>query len=162
MVTFDALRSVKDQVCRLVHLKSWRIFRHADYSPNRMRSLTKAVLTLERHCWRSSAQLKRASPGRTVRGSPCAVAVQREASHLGLACGVQGVGDSFSDPHRGLDHSLAFVAGVEVGAGADRRVQLREDEGGGFRNDLGRAPLLPEPVDLLAQLVQRELIKPVV
>ncbi|MFJ2008611.1 transposase family protein, partial [Streptomyces chartreusis] len=31
-------------------LKSWRIFRRARCSPNRLTSMTKAVLTLESHC----------------------------------------------------------------------------------------------------------------
>ncbi len=33
----------------VARLKSWRIFRHARCSPNRMTSIAKAVLTLERH-----------------------------------------------------------------------------------------------------------------
>ncbi|PWG08655.1 IS5/IS1182 family transposase, partial [Streptomyces sp. V2] len=33
----------------IARLKSWRIFRRARCSPNRMTSITKAVLTLERH-----------------------------------------------------------------------------------------------------------------
>jgi hypothetical protein len=33
----------------IARLKCWRIFRHARCSPNRMTSITKAVLTLERH-----------------------------------------------------------------------------------------------------------------
>ena len=34
----------------VARLKSWRIFRRARCSPNRMTSIAKAVLTLERHC----------------------------------------------------------------------------------------------------------------
>ncbi len=33
----------------IARLKSWRIFRRARYSPNRMTSIATAVLTLERH-----------------------------------------------------------------------------------------------------------------
>ena len=33
----------------IAHLKSWRIFRHARCGPNRMTSIGRAVLTLERH-----------------------------------------------------------------------------------------------------------------
>jgi hypothetical protein len=33
----------------IAHLKSWRIFQHSRCSPNRMTSITRAVLTLERH-----------------------------------------------------------------------------------------------------------------
>lgn len=38
----------------VARLKSWRIFRHARCSPNRMTSIAKAVLTLERYSSRSS------------------------------------------------------------------------------------------------------------
>ncbi len=33
----------------LARLKSWRIFRRSRCSPNRMTSIVKAILTLERH-----------------------------------------------------------------------------------------------------------------
>lgn len=33
----------------VARLKAWRIFRHARCSPNRMTSIARAVLTLERH-----------------------------------------------------------------------------------------------------------------
>ncbi|WP_310437544.1 transposase family protein, partial [Streptomyces sp. 3330] len=45
-----ALSAARAPVQRgVARLKSWRIFRRARYSPNRMSSIAAAVLTLERH-----------------------------------------------------------------------------------------------------------------
>lgn len=49
-----ALAAARGPVERgVASLKSWRIFRRSRCSPNRMTSITKAILTLERQPWRS-------------------------------------------------------------------------------------------------------------